>query len=130
MKQIISPKIKKARARKEKFERFKLSLYSRKVIRYLSKQYKKTGQTIIALDPYKFKEDKLLKVLELLQREKQLSYKKDDDIFIVNIILKADIQKQIEAVQKNIQEEPKPEVINLKQAQKQKRDEDDEVLKF
>lgn len=129
MKQIISPKIKKARAKREKFERFKLSLYSRKVIKYLSKQYKKTGQTVIALDPYKFKEEKLIKVLELLQKEKQISYKKDDDIYIVNIFLKADIQKQIEAVQKNIQDEPKQEVIKLKQ-QKPKQDDDDEVLKF
>ena len=47
MKQIISPKIKKARARKEKFERFKIKLYSYKVIKYITKQYKKTIKEIV-----------------------------------------------------------------------------------
>ncbi len=131
MKQIISPKIKKARARKEKFERFKIKLYSYKVIKYITKQYKKTGQLVIELDPYKFKEEKLIKVLELLKKEKQLDFKIEDDMYIVQILLRdAHLQKTTE--EKPNQPIKTQEKVPSAQPQekKPKAEDDDEVLKF
>ena len=87
MQRIISPKVKKARAKQEAWQRFKIRWYSRKVIKYLAKQYKKNGLTVINLDIYKFNEDKLIKVLDMLTQEKQITYIKLDDIYSVTLIL-------------------------------------------
>ena len=87
MQRIISPKVKKARAKQEAWEHFKIRWYSRKVIKYLAKQYKKNGLVVINLDIYKFNEDKLIKVLDMLTQEKQITYIKLDDIYSVTLIL-------------------------------------------
>lgn len=122
MQRIINPKIKKARARIESWERFKIKLYAKKVIKALAKEYKKTGKTIVYLDIYKFKEEKLVKVLDILSKEKQLCYNKEDDIVVVTLILnQPKPQEQITTTQDNKpeqitktpeqtkSEEPKPE---------------------
>ena len=87
MQRIINSRTKKARAKQELKEKRKVQWYARKVIHFLSKQYKKTGNTVIDIDVYKFNEDKLVKVLQMLQSEKQVTYIKSDDLYTVTIIL-------------------------------------------
>ena len=106
MQRIINTRTKKARAKQELREKRKVQWYARKVIRYLSKQYKKTGNTQVDIDIYKFNEEKLVKVLQMLQSEKQITYIKSDDLYTVTIILPKTTQHNI---QTNIGKEPQKE---------------------
>ena len=115
MQRIINSRTKKARARQELKEKRKVQWYARKVIRFLSKQYKKTGGTVIDIDVYKFNEDKLVKVLQMLQSEKQITYLKSDDLYTVTIILPKTTQHNIQA---NIVKQPQKEPEVQKQAKK------------
>ena len=115
MQRIINSRTKKARARQERSEKRKVQWYARKVIRFLSKQYKKTGNTIIDIDVYKFNEEKLVKVLQMLQSEKQVTYIKSDDLYTVTIILPKTTQHNI---QTNIVKEPQKETEAPKEAKK------------
>lgn len=83
--QILNSKLKKARIKKEKRDRFWLKIKSRKIIRFIRKQYKKTGSTEIYIDLYKFNEDLLIKVLNLLKAEHQLTYLKVEDNYIISL---------------------------------------------
>ncbi len=96
MQRIINSRTKKARARQERCEKRKVQWYARKVIRYIASQYKKTGNTVIDIDVYKFNEDKLVKVLQMLQSEKQVTYIKSDDLYTVTIILPKTTQHNIQ----------------------------------
>ncbi len=111
MQRIINSRTKKARARQELKEKRKVQWYARKVIRFLSKQYKKSGSTVIDIDVYKFNEDKLVKVLQMLQTEKQITYIKSDDLYFVNILLP-------KTTQQNVQEPQKQEEKTKKQSEK------------
>ena len=111
MQRIINSRTKKARARQELKEKRKVQWYARKVIRFLSKQYKKSGSTVIDIDVYKFNEDKLIKVLQMLQVEKQITYIKSDDLYFVNILLP-------KTTQQNVQEPQKQEEKTKKQSEK------------
>ena len=115
MQRIINSHTKKARARQERCEKRKVQWYARKVIRFLSKQYKKTGNTVIDIDVYKFNEDKLVKVLQMLQSEKQITYIKSDDLYTVTILLPKTTQHNI---QTNIVKEPQKETEAPKEAKK------------
>ena len=112
MQRIINSRTKKARARQERSEKRKVQWYARKVIRFLSKQYKKTGNTVIDIDIYKFNEDKLVKVLQMLQSEKQITYIKSDDLYTVTIFLPKTTQHP------NIVKESEKEPEVQKQAKK------------
>lgn len=118
MQRIINSRTKKARARQERSEKRKVQWYARKVIRFLSKQYKKTGNTIIDIDVYKFNEEKLVKVLQMLQSEKQVTYIKSDDLYTVTILLPKTTQHNIQA---NIVKEPQKEPEVQKQEEKQEK---------
>lgn len=115
MQRIINTRTKKARAKQELREKRKVQWYARKVIRYLSKQYKRTGNTQVDIDVYKFNEDKLVKVLQLLQSEKQITYIKSDDLYTVTILLPKTTQHNI---QTNIGKEPQKESEAPKQVKK------------
>ena len=115
MQRIINSRTKKARARQERSEKRKVQWYARKVIRYLSKQYKKTGNTQVDIDIYKFNEEKLVKVLQMLQSEKQITYIKSDDLYTVTIILPKTTQHNI---QTNIVKQPQKETEAPKQIKK------------
>ena len=115
MQRIINSKTKKARARQERSEKRKVQWYARRVIRFLSKQYKKTGNTVIDIDVYKFNEDKLVKVLQMLQAEKQITYIKSDDLYTVTILLPKTTQHNIQA------KEPQKEPEAPKQEEKQEK---------
>lgn len=118
MQRIINSRTKKARARQERSEKRKVQWYARKVIRFLSKQYKKTGNIIIDIDVYKFNEEKLVKVLQMLQSEKQVTYIKSDDLYAVTILLPKTTQHNI---QPNIVKEPQKEPEAQKQEEKQEK---------
>ncbi len=111
MKRIINARTKKARVKQELREKRKVKWYARRVIRFLAKQYKKTGETIIDIDLYKFNEDKLVKVLQMLQLEKQITYIKADDLYTVTILLPKTTQHNIQ--EKDIKE-PEKEPLTLK----------------
>lgn len=81
--QILNSRLKKARIRKEKRDRFWLKFRSRRIVRFIRKQYKKTGSTVITVDPYKFNENLLSKVLEMLKKEHQLNFEKVEDYYVV-----------------------------------------------
>ena len=115
MQRIINSRTKKARARQERSEKRKVQWYARKVIRYIASPYKKTGNTVIDIDIYKFNEDKLVKVLQMLQSEKQITYLKSDDLYTVTIILPKTTQHNIQA---NIVKQPQKEPEVQKQAKK------------
>lgn len=115
MQRIINSHTKKARARQERSEKRKVQWYARKVIRYIASQYKKTGNTVIDIDVYKFNEDKLVKVLQMLQSEKQITYIKSDDIYTVTILLPKTTQHNI---QTNIVKEPQKETEAPKEVKK------------
>lgn len=115
MQRIINSKTKKARARQERSEKRKVQWYARRVIRFLSKQYKKTGNTVIDIDVYKFNEDKLVKVLQMLQAEKQITYIKSDDLYTVTILLPKTTQHNI---QPNIVKQPEKVTEAPKEAKK------------
>ena len=115
MQRIINSRTKKARAKQELREKRKVQWYARKVIRYLSSQYKKTGNTQVDIDIYKFNEEKLVKVLQMLQAEKQITYIKSDDLYTVTIILPKTTQHNI---QTNIVKEPQKETEAPKEAKK------------
>ena len=83
--QILNSKLKKARIKKEKRDRFWLKIKSRKIIRYIRKQYKRTGSTEIYIDLYKFNEELLIKVLNLLKSEHQLNFNKVEDYYVINL---------------------------------------------
>lgn len=83
--QILNSKLKKARIKKEKRDRFWLKIKSRKIIRFIRKQYKKTGSTEIYIDLYKFNEELLIKVLNLLKSEHQLNFNKVEDYYVINL---------------------------------------------
>lgn len=83
--QILNAKLKKARIKKEKRDRFWLKIKSRKIIRFIRKQYKKTGSTEIYIDLYKFNEELLIKVLNLLKSEHQLNFNKVEDYYVINL---------------------------------------------
>ena len=83
--QILNAKLKKARIKKEKRDRFWLKIKSRKIIRFIRKQYKKTGSTEIYIDLYKFNEELLIKVLNLLKSEHQLNFDKVEDYYVINL---------------------------------------------
>ena len=83
--QILNSRLKKARIKKEKRDRFWLKIKSRKIIRFIRKQYKKTGSTEIYIDLYKFNEELLIKVLNLLKAEHQLNYLKVEDNYIISL---------------------------------------------
>ncbi len=106
MKRIINSKVKKARARIENRERRKIRWKSHRIIRYLAKQYKKTGSTSINIDVYKFNEEKLIKVLNLLQAEKQIKFIKNDDMYLVEILTESEktIKNKIERKETNKKE--------------------------
>ena len=107
MKRIINSRTKKARVKQELREKRKVKWYARRVIRFLAKQYKKTGETIIDIDLYKFNEDKLVKVLQMLQSEKQITYIKADDLYTVTILLPKTTQHNIqEKAVKELETEP------------------------
>ena len=111
MKRIINARTKKARVKQELREKRKVKWYARRVIRFLAKQYKKTGETIIDIDLYKFNEDKLVKVLQMLQLEKQITYIKADDLYTVTILLPKTTQHNI---QEKVIKEPEKEPVTLK----------------
>ena len=115
MQRIINSRTKKARAKQELREKRKVQWYARKVIRYIASQYKKTGNTVIDIDVYKFNEDKLVKVLQMLQTEKQITYLKSDDLYTVTIILPKTTQHNI---QTNIVKQPQKESEAPKQVKK------------
>lgn len=131
MQRIINSKVKKARAKQQAWERKKIKWNSRKIIRYLAKQYKKTGETVISIDIYKFNEEKLAKVLDMLSTEKQIKYQKQDDLYIVTLIInepkikleepKVDIQE----VKKTVQSENKPQEDKTTTEENQPKPEDD-----
>ncbi len=108
MKRIINARTKKARAKQELREKRKIQWYARKVIHFIAKQYKKTGNTVIDIDVYRFNEEKLIKVLQMLQLEKQITYIKADDLYTVTILLPKTTQTNIlENVNKELgQKEP------------------------
>lgn len=108
MKRIINARTKKARAKQELREKRKVQWYARKVIHFIAKQYKKTGNTVIDIDVYRFNEEKLIKVLQMLQLEKQITYIKADDLYTVTILLPKTTQTNIlEKVNKELgQKEP------------------------
>lgn len=111
MKRIIDQKVKKARARQEAWELKKIRWYSRKIISILANSYKKTGNPIVQLDIYKFNENKLIKVLDMLSKEKQLTYSKEDDICVVTLILeqpKKDKPKVADNKTTQVKQEEKP----------------------
>ena len=111
MKRIIDQKVKKARARQEAWELKKIRWYSRKIISILANSYKKTGNPVVQLDIYKFNENKLIKVLDMLSKEKQLTYSKEDDICVVTLILeqpKKDKPKVIDNKTTQVKQEEKP----------------------
>lgn len=95
MKRIINARTKRARAKQELREKRKVQWYARKVIHFIAKQYKKTGNTVIDIDIYKFNEEKLVKVLQMLQSEKQITYIKADDLYTVTILLPKTTQNNI-----------------------------------
>ena len=111
MQRIINSRTKKARAKQELKEKRKVQWYARKVIRYISGQYKKTGNTQVDIDLYKFNEDKLAKVLQMLQVEKQITYIKSGDLYFVTILLP-------KTTQQNVQEPQKQEEKTKKQSEK------------
>ena len=111
MKRIINARTKKARVKQELREKRKVKWYARRVIRFLAKQYKKTGETIIDIDLYKFNEDKLVKVLQMLQLEKQITYIKADDLYTVTILLPKTTQHNIQEI---VIKEPEKEPVTLK----------------
>ena len=134
MQRIINNKIKKARARKEFWERWKTKFQSKKVIKAIQKQYKKTGSYRIELDAYKFNEDKLVKVLNMLQNEKQLTYTKYADVYIINLTESRskfeETQTQNEPI-KTTQNEIKNENVQQNvQPNKPSSKNNDDVLKF
>ena len=116
MQRIINSRTKKARAKQELKEKRKVQWYARKVIHFLSKQYKKTGNTVIDIDVYKFNEDKLVKVLQMLQSEKQVTYIKSDDLYTVTIILPKTTQHNIQT--NIVKETQKQEEKTKKQSEK------------
>ena len=117
MKRIINSRTKRARAKQELREKRKVQWYARKVIHFIAKQYKKTGNTVIDIDLYKFNEDKLVKVFQMLQLEKQITYIKADDLYTVTILLPKTTQHNI---QEKVIKEPEKETVALKQENKQK----------
>lgn len=117
MKRIINARTKKARAKQELREKRKVQWYARKVIHFIAKQYKKTGNTVIDIDVYRFNEEKLIKVLQMLQLEKQITYIKADDLYTVTILLPKTTQHNI---QEKVIKEPEKETVALKQENKQK----------
>ena len=112
MKRIINARTKRARAKQELREKRKVQWYARKVIHFIAKQYKKTGNTVIDIDVYKFNEEKLIKVLQMLQLEKQITYIKADDLYTVTILLPKTTQHNI---QEKVIKEPEKEPVTLKQ---------------
>lgn len=134
MQRIINNKIKKARARKEFWERLKTKFQSKKVIKAIQKQYKKNGSYLIELDAYKFNEDKLVKVLNMLQNERQLTYTKYADVYIINLTESRpkfeETQTQNEPI-KTTQNEIKNENVQQNvQPNKPSSKNNDDVLKF
>ena len=117
MKRIINARTKKARVKQELREKRKVQWYARKVIHFLAKQYKKTGNTVIDIDIYKFNEEKLIKVLQMLQYEKQITYIKADDLYTVTILFPKTTQHNI---QEKVIKAPEKEPVTLKQENKQK----------
>lgn len=117
MKRIINARTKKARIKQELREKRKVKWYARRVVRFLAKQYKKTGNTVIDIDVYKFNEEKLIKVLQMLQLEKQITYIKADDLYTVTILLPKTTQHNIH---EKVIKEPEKETVTLKQENKQK----------
>ena len=117
MKRIINARTKRARAKQERKESRKIRWYARKVIHFIAKQYKKTGNTVIDIDVYRFNEEKLIKVLQMLQLEKQITYIKADDLYTVTILLPKTTQHNIQEI---VIKEPEKETVALKQENKQK----------
>lgn len=119
MKRIINSRTKRARAKQELREKRKVQWYARKVIHFIAKQYKKTGNTVIDIDLYKFNEDKLVKVFQMLQSEKQITYIKADDLYTVTILLPKTTQHNIqEKAVKELETEPGTPKQEDKQEQK------------
>ena len=117
MKRIINARTKRARAKQERKESRKIRWYARKVIHFIAKQYKKTGNTVIDIDVYRFNEEKLIKVLQMLQLERQITYIKADDLYTVTILLPKTTQHNIQEI---VIKEPEKETVALKQENKQK----------
>ncbi len=111
MKRIINARTKRARAKQELREKRKVQWYARKVIHFIAKQYKKTGNTVIDIDVYRFNEEKLIKVLQMLQLEKQITYIKADDLYTVTILLPKTTQHNI---QEKVIKEPEKEPVTIK----------------
>ena len=116
MKRIINARTKRARAKQERKESRKIRWYARKVIHFIAKQYKKTGNTVIDIDVYRFNEEKLIKVLQMLQLEKQITYIKADDLYTVTILLPKTTQHNIQEI---VIKEPEKEPGTPKQEDKQ-----------
>lgn len=116
--QILNSRLKKARIRKEKRDRFWLKFRSRRIVRFIRKQYKKTGSTVITVDPYKFNENLLSKVLEMLKKEHQLNFEKVEDYYVVYLkeTTQAPQFNKVQPVEISI--EPQPIGQSIQQEQK------------
>lgn len=108
--QILNAKLKKARIKKEKRDRFWLKIKSKKIIRFIRKQYKKTGSTEIYIDLYKFNEELLIQVLNLLKSEHQLNFNKVEDYYVINL-------KELTQVPKFNKVQPAEIIIETKPAE-------------
>lgn len=132
MQRIINARVKKSRARRQAWECWKIKRYSKKVVKYIVKQYKKTGETVIQLDMYKFNEEKLIKVLEMLTSEKQIRFKNEDDLYIITLVIpepKPIIQKQVEEQQKPVEQTKAQEETKEKPLKVEKHPEEQKPLK-
>lgn len=107
--QILNSRLKKARIRKEKRDRFWLKFRSRRIVRFIRKQYKRTGSTEIYIDLYKFNEELLIKVLNLLKSEHQLNFNKVEDYYVINLKEPTQINKFNKVQPAEIIIETKPE---------------------